>query len=181
MPLRTDGVPIPPAPGSDAHDTVLPVPYFSQNPYLNLCWAACAQMVMAYNHITNVNLCDIASKIFHTDCCADLRSCDAAAWPWQVYDSYGISYKTAGGAMSPNSLQAWIGALRLVQAYFQWSDDHGNHTALIVGYYANGDLLVYDPKWGIGRQNYNFVLHGYGMGSWQETWYDMESSGGPLA
>lgn len=179
MPLNVSGMPIA-IPDSEAPPTVaLPVPYATQNPYLNLCWAACGQMVFGYHHI-NVTMCTLASKVFNQDCCTDLTVCDQPAWPYQVYDVCQVTYKSVGGPMSANSVSDWIRSLYPIQIYFQWTGG-GAHTALIVGFFDDGDLLIYDPKWGSARQSYDFVLKGYGVGSWQETWYDMETSGGPLA
>lgn len=168
-----NGIPVPPPPGGAPGDQLLPVPYYSQGSYRDLCWAACCEMVLQYNHAGSFQLCEIMSRVFNADCCTDPASYDTAVWPNTAYSAFGFTCQAAGGAMSPQSVQAWIAALYPVQPYFVWNDNQGSHTALIVGQYADGRLEVYDPKWGTGPQSYQYVLQGYGMGSWQDTWYDI--------
>jgi len=129
-------------------------------------------MILRYNHSSNDSLSDIASKVLGINCNANPApdACDTAVWPESMYHAYGFSCEMAGGALSPQSVRAFIANMQPVQPYFQWRDDEGNHTVLIVGYYADGDLLIYDPLLGIGRQKYEFVLYAYGRGTWQETW-----------
>lgn len=181
MPL-TEANPIPVgAPGyPSAEDMVLPVPFVSQRPYKNLAWAACGAMVLQYNHI-NVGVSGIASKTLGMDCSGIPPPCDKAVWPQDMYKAYGFSCQIAKEALSPQSVKAHIANMQPVQAYFQWRDGAA-HMVLIVGYYADGDLLVYDPFRGMGRQTYRAVLYAYGRGSWQATYYNIRrASNVPLA
>jgi len=184
MPLgATQTVPVKPSP-PNAQDVTLGITYVTQKPFKNLCWAACGAMIFQYYKIPNVSIGDIASKVLGLNCNLQPApaACDTAVWPQNMYGAYDFSCQTAGAALSLQSVQAWIANMQPVQPYFQWSDDEGNHTVLIVGYYANGDLLIYDPLWGIGRQTYQFVLYAYGRGTWQDTWYNIRPlSNVPLA
>lgn len=187
MPLAAaQPVPVPSPPGAAAQDIVLAVPFVSQKPFANLCWAACGAMIFQYYHVPNATLCSIASGILGVNCCANppQAGCDTTdqrTWPQNVYNAYGFTCQYPGRALTQQEVQAWIANMQPVQPYFQWRDNEGNHTVLIVGYYANGDLLVYDPLYGVGRQSYQFVLTAYNRGSWQDTWYDIRLSDVPLA
>lgn len=166
----------------DAGDLILPVPFVSQQPYKDLCWAACGAMILKYYKVSTT-LGEIASKVLGLNCNVQPipTVCDTVAWPEDLYGAYGFSCQTAGGALSPQAVRAWIANLQPIQPYFQWNDDEGNHTVVIVGSYANGDLLVYDPLAGIIRQTYQSVLYALGRGTWQDTWYNIRPSNVPLA
>jgi hypothetical protein len=170
MPLsEANPVPVSARGNPRGDDMVLPVPFVSQKPYNNLSWAACGAMVLQHNYI-NVNLSDIASKVLGMDCRSMPPPCDKPVWPQDMYKAYGFSCQTVGAPLNLRSVKARIANMQPVQAYFQWEDGLG-HMVLIVGCYANGDLLVHDPLRGRGRQTYHAVLYGYGRGSWQRTWY----------
>jgi Papain-like cysteine protease AvrRpt2 len=136
-------------------------------------------MIFQYYHKPNISITDIASKILGVDCSANPQplKCDNPIWPSVVYTAYGFTCQQAGAALNLQSIQASIDNLLPVQPYFQWQDTVGSHTVLIVGYYSNDDLLIYDPDLGIGRQSYETVLYAYGRGSWQDTWYNIVPSG----
>jgi len=178
MPLRVaNGFPIGPAPGGLPQDTLLPVPYASQGSFLDLCWAACCQMNIEYWHAGQPQLCEITSKVFNGDCCADPSRCDIAVWPQYAYPALNFSYQMANAPLDPQSVSQWIAALYPIQAWLLWSGGQSSHTVLIVGVYANGDLEINDPDPSRGqiRCSYQCLLGAYGMGSWQGTWYDMEN------
>jgi hypothetical protein len=171
-------IPVKGSPTTSPQDVVLPVPYVTQQPYKNLCWAACGAMILQYYHTSGSALADVVSKMFGAKCEAQPipGTCDSTAWPQELYAAYGYTCQSAGGPLTPQSVQAWITNTQPVQPYFQWNDDEGNHTILIVGWYANEpniDLLVFDPLAGIGRQSYQMVLHAGGKGTWQDTWYNI--------
>ncbi|MDR3469922.1 MAG: papain-like cysteine protease family protein [Xanthobacteraceae bacterium] len=160
------------------------MPYVSQQPYKHLCWAACGAMVLQYYQTPGSDLPDVVSKMLGSHCSVQPipGACDSAAWPQDLYAKYGYTCQIAGGPLTPQSVQAWITNTQPVQPYFQWNDDEGNHTVLIVGWYANEptiDLLVFDPLGGIGRQSYQMVLHAGGKGTWQDTWYNIRPTGAP--
>jgi hypothetical protein len=174
MPLyEANPVPVGASGNPSADDIVLPVPFVSQRPYKNLSWAACGAMVLKYNNV-NVSLSDIASKMLGIDCSGMTPPCDTAVSPQDMYRAYGFTCQIVGAPLSPQSVKAWIAKMQPIQPYFQWRDG-GNHTVLIVGYYANGDLLVYGPLRGMGRQTYRAVLYAYGRGTWQRTWYNIRN------
>src|SRR5207249_4034488 len=75
--------------------TLFPVPYVSQKPFINLCWAACCAMVYAYYKHGNVRLCDIVSAAFGLNCCAAPSSsaCDQSNWPENAYTQLRFNWQ----------------------------------------------------------------------------------------
>jgi hypothetical protein len=186
MPLAaTQPVAVSPVATSANQDMILPVPFVSQEPYKELCWAACGSMIFQYYHMSNVDVLDLASKISKLDCQMNPMpiGCDSAAWPCDLYTAYGFTCQRVLAPLTLRSIRACIADMQPIQPYFQWNDDEGNHTVLIVGCYANDDLLVYDPDpmLGTGRQSYQTLLYAYGRGSWQRTWYNIMPSNAALA
>jgi hypothetical protein len=174
MPLKvTQGIPIRSSAPPGPDDVVLPVRYVKQQPFQNLCWAACGQMVLEYEGVAPFGrLCELTTKIFGPHCCADEDSCDNEESPETLYDAFGFSYEKLGNPMSERSVKEWIRAKYPVQTYFEYSQG-GAHTALIVGFLTGGRYLVYDPRWGDGVCSYEDLLAVYGMGSWEDTWFNI--------
>ena len=75
-------------------DIVLPVPYYSQ-PYDNLCWAACCQMILGfYQKMPLGGINTIASKVLGQDC-TNLANCNTVAAPEYANTTMGINCKPA--------------------------------------------------------------------------------------
>jgi hypothetical protein len=170
----TNPITIPSVPQHGENDQDLTVPFVAQQPYKNLCWAACGAMVLQY-YFEDVEITDVAGKMFG-NCTGMPTRCDQPAWPDEMYKAYGFGCQIVEQALTLQAVRAWIANTQPVQAYYQWWDDTG-HTVLIVGCSADDDwLLVYDPLWGIGWQSYQTVLQGSGRGgTWQRTWCNIRN------
>ena len=169
MALRVlERIPVP-VPGDGAPGT-LNVTYVKQEQD-NWCWAACCQMVFGLLNFTvnggALRQCDMASSQFNASCCNSPSSsvCDQGCWPENAYNFYGINFIKTNSALSPAGVKAEIDAGRPAEVYFAWTNG-GAHVALVVGYYENGDLEVYDPYYGPSRHAYSDLLSAYSMGSW---------------
>ena len=183
MPLKsTTTVAIPafaahlmPAPGA-AGTVVLPVQYTSQE-QTNWCWAACCQMVFRHAGTADRRQCEMATAQFGGQCCAAPGStaCNLGNWPENTYYHYGFNYTRRDTALSFAAVQAEIDAQRTVEIYYRWSDGNA-HVALIVGYYGNGDVEVFDPwpSYGPGRRDFSYVRTAYGLGSWQISYTNLQ-------
>jgi Papain-like cysteine protease AvrRpt2 len=144
----------------------------------NWCWAACAEM--AFHHAgvnTTVSQCDMATAQFGGSCCSAPASaaCDQGNWPEYTYTHYGFGHTKQPTAISFASVQTEINANRPVQVYYAWNGG-GAHVALIVGYYANGDVEVYDPwqPYGPGRRAFSYVQTAYNLGTWSITYTNLQ-------
>jgi hypothetical protein len=174
MPLRiAQGVTIlPPPAGASAQ---LNVAYIEQEQD-NWCWAACCEMVFNFNGVNNVRQCDMSSAQFGGDCCASPSSsaCNQGNWPENTYGHYAFNCTKNSVALSLAAVQAEIDSNRPVEVYYAWTGG-GAHVALVIGYYDNGDLEVFDPwsSYGPGRRPYSYVLSAYGMGSWTLTYSNL--------
>ncbi len=177
MPIAVHtGTPIRLPSGVPTPEIELPINFIGQGEARNLCWAACGAMIFEASGHGEATVCQVTSAVFGYDCC-NTSICDVPYWPQAMYDHFQFTYEMAGGPLTAQALNAWIGAGWPIQVYYQWRDsageDAGSHTALIVGLYSNGDLLVFDPEWGIARKTWNDIYNAYNMGYWRETWYYM--------
>jgi len=165
---------ITPAPPGAGPDVPLAVPYCTQRPFLNLCWAACCQMVFAY-YGRPVQLCDITAAVFGVPCCNEPTACDHGAWPETVYSNpqWNFQWQRMEQAFLLGNVIFEITANRPIETYYAWNGG-GAHVALISGYYSNQDIQVLDPWYGPGRLSYQYVLAGYGQGAWTKTYFHLE-------
>jgi Papain-like cysteine protease AvrRpt2 len=176
-------VPILPTPGMAQGGLLLPVPYISQNPAKNLCWAACCEMVLRANNITDKRICDIAGLLAGYNCCPDPMSAggdqaqsaeDAfhhCAFPFQGPLYYAFEWQ---GLV--NEIQI---AHRPVEILYHWNDGI-QHLALLIGIHSTGYLFVNDPWKGWGWVKYEDVLNAYGLGKWLYTYQAIGGSLDPL-
>jgi hypothetical protein len=178
MPLTTSKrIPIPPpAPGAPAPETnVLPARWIEQE-QLNWCWAACCEMVFKMNGAITDSQCEIVTTRFAIPCCANPASdqCDRGEWPETVYPLYGYHCSPAWQVISFDDICQEIDDGRPVEVYYAWAGpDGGAHVALIVGYYSNGELEVFDPAYGPGPRTYDYIREAYGQGEWQLTYTEI--------
>lgn len=168
------GTAIPVAPKLEAIlAAVLPnrlgIPYYSQSPYANLCWAACAQMVLHAKFADAGSICKLAGDALGRNCCPNPASsgCDVAEWPIPVYNALGFQGFRNGRPLSPAQVSQQIGTEQNpVQVYLlatTWA-----HTVLIVDVVAKG-YRVYDP-W-LGPLDTPSIEAKYGAGTWSDTYY----------
>ena len=173
-------------------DNVLPVPYCSQQPFLNLCWAACCEMVLQYYGANALRLCDLPSRAFSCNCCTSPAppQCDQTYWPEDVYAQSFLSSLPVPAALVPfdcqrfeqpftvDAVQHEIDGQRPIHAMFQWTSG-GSHLVVVSGYHSNGDLQVQDPLYSsVGRASYEYVLQAYGAGNWIVTYYNLRPING---
>lgn len=188
MPLRAQqGTPIPlaaaspmraAAPGAPGPGTNPLTMTYMQQQQTNWCWAACSEMVFHQaGKNTTVTQCDMATAQFGGACCSTPSSmqCNQGNWPQNAYSYYGFGFTYLSNTISFAAVQAEINANRPVEIYYAWSGG-GAHVALIVGYYANGDVEVYDPwpSFGPGRRAFSYVQGAYGLGAWQLTYTNLQ-------
>lgn len=165
----------------------LGIPYVSQRPQANWCWAACTVMVANHIGVTEGGLggspptmCRLASAVHNLpNCCTDPEPCDTGAWPEVAYQEVGITYDPDIPSPPTNSETALteqeiaheiLVNRRPVEVMYKWNT-HGAHVVLITGVYANGDLEVLDPWFGIESPvSYEYVRNGRGMGRWAGTY-----------
>lgn len=157
------------APGAPADD-LLRVPFIRQQ-QLNWCWAACCEMLLQFHSLTPASQCQMASHVFGRTCCAAPLhpDCDQGAWPDDVYGDFGVWVRRWDQVFSEGEVEAFIAAKTPLEVYYAWTGGKA-HVAIIVGRFANGDLLVHDPSYGTGRRSYRAVVSAYGLGAWTMTY-----------
>jgi Papain-like cysteine protease AvrRpt2 len=149
--------------------TLLPVPYLLQTQN-NWCWAACCEMVFKYYGGPLLQQCDLASRQFHTNCCATPSSpvCDKGEWPENVYPSQGFAFVKTYAPLTPSMVESELGLGRPVEIYYAWEGGRGAHVALITGIFDDGDIWVHDPwrYYGSAKRPFEFVKNAYNFGIW---------------
>jgi hypothetical protein len=118
------------------------------------CWAASAEMVMAYLG-TNVEQCAQANYLFgRTDCCTnadsaeDLSECNQPGWPNWSYWGFSFEETAIGTALSFAQLQTEIAANRPVGFAWSWSTGGGHYmvaTGTEVGDDGTQYVTINDP------------------------------------
>lgn len=164
---------------------LLPVPHVIQSK-TQWCWAACAEMVLAYYGTQVAGQCEIAGWLHDLEgCCASAdgeecnRSCKADD-VGSVYDHWGVSWDLRQEAVEFADLLAELGAERPVQVCFSWSGGRGGHVALVRGYGVGRGgtyFFVNDPlggHYGRGQVHYSDLVAAYGAGRWTLTWVNLE-------
>jgi hypothetical protein len=162
------------ADAAEAPELLLPVPYVSQRPYRNLCWAACVEMVLRRFGNNLHRMCEMCSIVAGQDCCTtwDEGACDRGHWPIDLYARYEMSCSPLNAPITPQAIVQEINAGRPVEVFYQWSAG-GYHTALIYGYYADGRFALADPFFGPTPAAFDAILHAYGRGGWIVTYYNL--------
>jgi hypothetical protein len=174
--------------------TLLPVDYVSQGNTNNLCWAACCEMVLRANRVTNIRICDLAQiwAPSGSDCCADgnitSSACDQAfATPEQAYRQCNVPLADPNvpyqfAFQMPDLTREIATNRRPVEIYFLWSSGLTAHLALAIGVSGNGMLFINDPHYGRGWVAYDDVVNAYNLGgTWRQTWQGIGYSLGTLA
>jgi hypothetical protein len=174
MPLRVIGVPIPTVAGAPP-TIMLNVSYNSQE-QTQWCWAACAEMVFRFDG-NDIKQCVLATEQFGGRCCNSPSSsiCNQPGVIVQPYDQHGYRLIYWQGYLSLEELQARLETGRPVEVRYSWYGG-GAHVAVVSGYYDDGDLMILDPWYGPGRRKYSFVVAGYGLGSWTDTYTNIHKA-----
>src|SRR5665213_1428081 len=145
QPNQLTAVPI-----SSDGDYILPVPYFAQNPWVNLCWAACCEMVVTYNRVPIPGALNGITSVALQANCSDLSQCNVSCWPEVAYARLKFNCARWNNAFTPEQILHEIAANRPIHAMLHW--DAGNtHVVTVAGCFANGDLFVLDPQKGTAR------------------------------
>ncbi len=152
---------------------VLGVPYYSQRPFQNLCWAACCQMVLSLRQPVP-NLCTITSTVLGRNCCDPGVDCDETHWPVDAYHRLGYDCIPWNNAFDLGALDHEIRQYRRpVEAFLEWNGSA--HVVVVDGFSLDGQFLhCLDPWFGQGLISYE-TLHGaYGAGEWTCTYYQLQ-------
>jgi hypothetical protein len=162
------------APEAAAPQRILPLPYVSQRPYANLCWAACVEMTLRLYGNNTHPMCQMCSIVANQDCCVgwDESACDRGHWPYDIYMGFEFSCVPLNTPITAQALAQEIDAGRPIEVFYQWSAG-GFHTALIYGYYADGRFAVADPWFGGTPAPFDAILHAYGRGGWIATYHHL--------
>jgi hypothetical protein len=147
------------------------VPFISQNPYRELCWAACGAMVLSYKKKVNVSLADAVSTTLGSSCTP--ATCNFAEELDLVYTKNKFVCDNKPITLGRQGVRDLIDAEQPVQVYWQWNnggDGTPGHTVLIVGYRADGHQLVYNSlEQGGDWLSFGNVCDANGEGTWQAT------------
>jgi hypothetical protein len=183
----TAGVPIrsgtAPAESTTAPTRVeLNVPYISQRPYADLCWAAVFAMLISRTGIATT-MCQVASNVLSIRCCSAtyVGACDRGEDPRLPYQRNGSNIDTYIGQYDPAHIIQEVGERgRPLQLFYDLGGGIG-HTVLIVGYEEeNGWLKIHDPWLGSGWWRYPVVQQACGLGGiWSHTFYNLGVPNGP--
>src|ERR1700727_1529939 len=116
---------VPMLPVEDPAASLLAVPYFDQKDYADLCWAACCDMVLAFNQLSAPPLCALAGEAFKKNCCSDTPDdgCDAGHWPDDIYAARSIDFLRSQGSLTLGNVIYEIDHRRPIHAVLQWGDD----------------------------------------------------------
>jgi len=150
-------------------DIILPVPYYTQRPYGNLCWAACCAMILGYyNKLPAGGINAIAGEVLGCDC-SDLSQCNQVQAPADANPKAGINCTAWNYPFTLDGIIQELGAGRPIQPLLQLNG--ATHVILISGY-TNQKLVVLDPWYGKALMAYDQLLNNYvDNGFWQFTYY----------
>jgi hypothetical protein len=132
-------------------------------------------MVLTYKKKVNVSLSDAVSTTLGSHCTP--ATCNYAEKLDRVYTAYNFDCDYISKTLGRQAVRDLIDAEQPVQVFWQWNnggDDTPGHTVLIVGYRADGHLLVYNPLKEGGPIESNWLSFGNvcdanGTGTWQQT------------
>jgi hypothetical protein len=159
------------------------VPYNKQE-QPNWCWAACTDMLLDHFDRPEVSQCEIATLflkgVLGADCCNDQKACDKSCRVEDIrtiYNQWGLDCKQSG-PLTPALLRQAVRA-GPVQVGVQWKGGTSKHVLIVYGFVQDGrdeKWLYIDPrcKMGFMDSKYNGLLHAFGLGSWNWTWYEIE-------
>jgi len=148
------------------------------------CWAASAQMVMAF-HGENVTQCTQANRRFgFSDCCNNQVPNHCVQGGWPEFYKYGFTYsETTNSALSWQQVNTEIDANRPVAFSWHW-DGGGGHMMVLRGYSTlNGVRYVaihdpWPPKIGDSKSiPYSAYVSGSGYTHWNDYFNIREGVG----
>lgn len=155
-------VPIPAGRGDVLINDFPPV---GQGGYANLCWAACAAMVM--DHLRRpVSLDQVVVVVLGS-------FQDRTEWPQVAYGKLGVDCRFAD-TVNAAELLDMLGKGYPAQPYIEWNNGSGFHVLIVSGMYADGKLRLYDPLYGDSSVNTLYdLMSGYQEGRMAGLWYGM--------
>jgi hypothetical protein len=150
----------------------------------NWCWAACTLMIYTYYNVTNTSQCQLANQEFGkwNNCCVNGSSsaCDQPLSNDNITKLLNVenalSARFANNTLTFFNLDTQIGYNQPVLIGINWTAG-GGHVALAVGTNSsNNNVTLNDPAEDAQKVvTYNDLKNGYGAGSWDETWYNIDS------
>ena len=184
-----DKIPIPSPPAGTAEDgTLLPLPYVSQNPYSELCWAACCAMIVGMFQRAQIALCQMVNIMFNADSCRerDLSRYNKPEWPDNIFHYYRYSCLYLKNVLTLGSIVYEINNGRPINVVLQWGvsgADEGKHLVIVSGYYSNGEVHVVNPlspseenrpgEATSGRIAYDHLKSAFGLSYWYGSYYNL--------
>jgi len=164
--------------GNAAVPQPLMVPFYTQEGYKYLCWAACARMMLEFAHQPSLSLCQIADQVLHNNCCDDLAGCDTDQDPSDVYGKLLFSSSYIASAFDESSLQNWLLEGYPIQTNIRWHLDGSHHTTLIIGWSKDqNQYRVHDPLGAQAWRTYGELLcPDSAAGDWVGTWYNIRKA-----
>lgn len=139
----------------------------SQEPYENLCWAACAEMILTHlqRPISRDEIVRLVKR----------RFTDETEWPQVAYERLGVDFRYAEpDVVTPKKIREWIVANSPLQPYIQWTGTPLYHVLIISGMFADGRLRLWDPRYNESTINTSEdLMTGYQEGVLAGMWYDM--------
>jgi ABC-type bacteriocin/lantibiotic exporter with double-glycine peptidase domain len=142
------------------------IPYFKQD-YTYWCWAACCKMIFTHYDIL-VSQCELAESKFENCSCRqnlfNVKICNKPAF---------LDFKKDHD-LDFIKVQEEIDNSRPINIIYKWNGS-GRHAVVIVGYYENGDLHIYDPDPSHGSTFSSFekVLKAYNKGRWETSYHEI--------
>jgi hypothetical protein len=162
----------------DVNESLSPYPYQSQLGS-ELCWAACASMVLEY-YQQSVQQCTITGRFLQVDgCCQETlpTACDKS-YPdssiSSIYMAYGGTAIYNNAAPEEGEIQGELKAHRPVEIKFSY-DEGGGHVIMVFGFVVDDSgqawYHVSDPNEG-GRKDHTFadISSAFGLGSAVAYW-----------
>jgi hypothetical protein len=140
-------------------------------------------MVLQYYAQFSHNSCqclqsEIASKVCGLDCRSAPFNCDKLCWPDLAYARLSYQCRRTETPFDLDDIKAEIDAGRPIETLFSWTQG-GSHVAVVSGYFANDELMVLDPYYGLGHGSYDWLRSFYGRGEWLYTFDRIAPLNGP--
>ena len=171
--------------GSLGSGTRLPIQMICQQPYKNLCWAACCAMVTSAlrqsypNQASNLptTVVGVATEVIQGGQCAiaGQSGLDQPLWPdCALFELIGLApHRKDGGLDQASLVQEIQGNRRPVLLYLEWTGIPSAHIVLLAGYDPSTDtFLIFYPAVGTETKGYNEFSTIDG-GTWSMTFYNI--------
>ena len=130
------------------------VPFVSQNPPSNICWAASIASILNFLNDTNLTAVSVAKKWYNATSYADYNKALTLGSQDDVLKTYGISYTYKSKVPSDGVILKNIRSGYPISATFKWTS--GYHDVVIYGInLTGGHIYVMDPEYGFCGTTYS--------------------------